>query len=824
MFNDLRYALRMLRHNPGFTLVAIGSLALGIGANAAMFSFAYFILLRPLPVPNASGVMVVQSQFRGESLVGLNVFSPVSYPDFDDLRKRSRSFSGLTASEYYQFGFAPDRAASPQMEFGALVSGNFFDVLGVHPELGRTFRPEEDQVRGRDAVAVLGHELWATQFGSSRDVIGRNIFLNGLAFTVIGVAPESFHGPNAYLRADVYIPLAMEPALRPADAGKSQQSVLDMRGARTMMVHGRLKPGVSASQAAAEARVISQQLAHAYPKTNDTCTLVVATYARSQIQAIPVVTMLCLLLSTLAAVVLLIACANVMNLMLSRSSARSREIAVRLAVGAGRIRLVRQLLTESLVIAILGGALGLVVAEAGADLFSQFRIPIDIPIVVDVRLDPGVLLFTLLVSMASAVLFGLAPALQSTRPDLIGTLKSAGVVSGKRRRFLGRNTLVIIQVAGSLLLLVFATQAFRGARRILITPPGFRTTHVLTAAFNPSLARDSVDQTQEFYRKLVEQARTLPGVKSAALAQTLPMVPASPPIRVIPEGIRLPVGTEAVSVLSTIVTDGYFETMAIPVVRGREFQPGDRAGTPAVAIINEQFAHKYYPNQDVIGRRLRLYSTDGPFVQIVGVAKMTKYAFPIEPAIEYLYLPLAQNPTDDMTLMLQTAGPSSAAAAPLRDLVRRLDARQPINGLRSIEEFYDVRATQTISILVGSIGAMAMLGLALALVGLYGLMTYSVSLRQREIGIRMAIGGEPGGVARMVLKQGMTLAGSGVAIGLLLSAAVSKPMAMMVSARGFNWPLVALVALVLLFMAGLGAYVPARRASKVDPNNVLRQE
>ncbi len=824
MLNDLRYALRTLRQNTGFALVAIGSLALGIGANAAIFSFAYFMLLRPLPVPKASEVMVVQSQFRGESLAGLAQYSPVSYPDFDDLRKRSHSFAGLTASEYFQFGFATDKKALPEMKFGALVSGNFFDVLGVRPDLGRGFRADEDKVAGRDAVVVLGHDLWTTAFAKRPDVLGESIFLNGLPFTVIGVAPESFHGPNAYTRADLYIPLAMEPVIQPAQAGEAGQNALKMRGLRVMMVHGRLKPGAGVGQAAAEARVISQQLAQAYPKTNSTCTLVVATYARAQIEAIPVATVLVLVMSALAAVVLLIACANVMNLMLSRASARSREIAVRLAVGAGRGRLIRQLLTESLLIAILGGTLGLLVAQAGADLFSQFRIPTDIPIIIDVKLDPGVLLFTLLVSMASAILFGLAPALQSTKLDLVPALKSAGAASGQRRRFPGRNALVIAQVAGSLLLLVLATQGFRGARRILLSPAGFRTTHILMASFNPALARDSKEQTQEFYRELVEQARTLSGVKSAALTQAIPMVPATPPIRVVPEGVQLPTGTEAISLLSNVVSDGYFGTVGVPLIEGREFQSTDGMDSPRVAIVNEQFARNYYPHQNVIGKRLRLNGADGPFVEIIGLAKMSKYVFPVEPALGFVYLPLSQNPRDEMILMLETAGPSSAAAAPLRDLVRRLDSRQPIYGMRTIEEVLDVRATQTISLLAGAIGGLAVLGLALAMIGLYGLMTYSVSLRQREIGIRMAIGGDRTDVVRMVLKQGMVLAGSGVAIGLLLSAAVSRLGAVNVIAQGFNWPLVAPVALALLAMAALGAYIPARRASRVDPNTVLRQE
>jgi predicted permease len=532
--------------------------------------------------------------------------------------------------------------------------------------------------------------------------------------------------------------------------------------------------------------------------------------------------MLVLLLLALAGVVLLIACANVMNLMLSRASGRSREIALRLAIGAGRGRLIRQLLTESLVIAVLGGALGLIVAQAGASLFSQFRIPSDIPILIDVKLDPGVLLFALSVSVASALLFGLAPALKSTKPDLVSALKAGRTSDGKRRLW-GRNVLVIAQVAGSLLLLVFATQAYRGASVILSSPAGFRTGHLLTASFNPTLARDSMEQTKEFYRRLLDQARTLTHVKSAALSQAVPLMGANSR-RVIPEGVQLPTATEAVSVLSNTVSDGYFDTVGVPIVEGREFQLTDREDSPHVAVVNEQFARKYYPNQGAIGRRLQLESTGGPFVEIVGVAKQSKYVNLFEPPMECLYLPLTQNPTAGMALMLETEGPSAGVAGPLRDLVRSLDSRQPIYGVRTIEEVFDLRATKSVSILIEAIGGLGFLGLVLALVGLYGLMTYSVSLRQREIGIRMAIGANQTTVVRMVLKQGMALAGSGVVIGLLLSLAVGKPTAAMVGAHGFNLPLVALAAMALLAMAALGAYIPARRASRVDPNTVLRQE
>jgi predicted permease len=346
------------------------------------------------------------------------------------------------------------------------------------------------------------------------------------------------------------------------------------------------------------------------------------------------------------------------------------------------------------------------------------------------------------------------------------------------------------------------------------------------------LARDSMEQTKEFYRRLLDQARTLTGVKSAALSQSVPLMgsPAFAPLggfgsmRVIPEGFQLPTGTEAVSLPSNTVSEGYFRTIGVPLVEGREFLETDRADSPRVVVVNEQFAGKYYPNQKVIGKRLRLNGATGPFAEIVGVAKKSTYLNPFEPPLEYLYLPMTQNPSGAMTLMLETEGPPADEAGPLRDLVRRLDANQPIYAVRSIEEVYDLTVKQRMDIIREIIGALGFLGLTLALVGLYGLMTYSVSLRHREIGIRMAIGADPANVVGMVLKQGMILAGSGVVIGLVLSLAVSRPLANLVQGRGFNLPLVALVTFALLAMAALGAFIPARRASQVDPNTVLRQE
>jgi predicted permease len=820
MLRDFRYALRTLRQNPGFALVAIISLALGIGANAAIYSFADALLLRPMAVPHASQVMAVQSQMRGEAIGGLAGYVQVSYPDYRDLRDRGQSFSGLAAAEYIPFGFSVTKGVLPEMKFGNIVSGNFFRVLDITPALGRGFRPDEDEVPGRDAVVVLGYDLWKNSLSSRPDAVGGTIYLNGIPFTVIGVAPEPFRGPYNLVRSELFVPMAMEPRL----AGDPQRSIREQRGARAFFVNGRLKPGVSVAQAAAEARVIGQQLAKAYPDTNRTTSLEVGTDIQARMRLGVGNALIIGFLLALAVVVLLIACANVMNLMLSRARARSREIAVRLAMGAGRTRLVRQLLTESLVIALLGGVLALVVAEAGVDLFARLRVPSDIPIVVDPRLDARVFLFALLISVVSAVLFGLVPALQSTSPHLVPALKSGRAEGGKRRRFFGRNALVIAQVAGSLLLMVFATQAYRGSAIVLSSSAGFRTDHLLLASFNPGLARYSDKQTQEFYKNLLDRTRTLIGVKSAAFAQQLPMMATGGQTRVIPEGVTLPPGTEALTMLSNTVSDGYFRATGIPLMEGREFQVTDRADSPRVAIVNEQVARKYYPKQSAIGKRLRLAGSNQPPLEIVGVAKQSKYSFMVEPPFEYIYLPLSQNPQPGMTLLLQTAGPSGTVAGPVRELVRSMDAQQPVFSVRTMEEFFDQRATQTLALLNSAMAGMGMLGLVLALVGLYGLMTYSVGLRQREIGIRMAVGAAQSSVLNMMLRQGMVLAGTGVAIGLVLSILAGNSMTALIGTSNFYLPLVALVCFGLLAAAGLGAYIPARRASLLDPNVVLRQE
>jgi predicted permease len=815
MVNDIRYALRTLRQNPGFALVAILSLALGIGANAAIFSVADAMLLRPLPVPRPSQVVSVRAQHRGDPS------GDMSYPDYVDYRNKTRSFDSLAAFKLASFGFAKSKDELPQMKAGFLATGNCFHVLDIEPRIGRGFRPDEDRVPGRDAVVVIANDLWRTEFGASPDAVGKTVFLDGVAFTIIGVTPESFTGIDQYFRPAFYLPMTMWPRL----AGSPERNFLEKRGDRGLFVKGRLKPGVSLASANAEAGVIGKWLEQAYPDTNRDCSAKVQTEFEVRVDMSPSDAALAGTMLALVGIVLLIACANVANLLLSRARARSREIAVRLAIGAGRWRLIRQLLTESLVIALLGGALALVVAQAAVSFFSRIRMMSEIPIVLDVRMDVRVLLYALLAAVASAVVFGLVPAIQATKANLVPALKSGtSDGGGKRCRLLGRNALVIAQVAGSLLLLVCATQLFRGTSYLLSEPPGFRTNHLLMVTFDPTLVRYTPAQAQDFFKRLVERARALPGVKSAALTRMVPMANMYQGESVIPEGYQMPRGRDTVPAFANTVGEGYFATTGIPLLAGRGFEAADRADSQRVAVVNQRFAEVYYPKQDALGKRFWIGDRKGQPLVIVGVAKVTSYQSLGEPPIEAIYEPLSQNPQTRMTLLLESYGDSAALLGPVRETVRALDANQPIYSVHTMEEYFEERGRKLFSMLSEVTAAMGLLGLALALVGLYGLMSYSVSRRTREIGIRMAIGANRGGVITMVLKQGLLLAGIGVAIGTLLSLAFGRALALGIETPSFDPRVFAAVPAALLAMAALSAYLPARRASRIDPVEALRLE
>jgi macrolide transport system ATP-binding/permease protein len=821
MLADIQFALRILRKTPGFTVIAVLSLALGIGANSAMFSLADALLFRPLPVPSASRVVTV-SDAAPDLPVG--TFGNISYPDYVDLRDKTSSFAGLTALTYTSVGVAEQPDALPQLRLAQTVSGDFFRVLEVEPVLGRTFSSQEDRVPGRDAVAVLGYEMWEQHFSADPKIVGRTVRLNNVEFTIIGVAPKKFSGLNLVVHPDLYIPAMMLPRV----ASSGAVNPLDRRDVRTFTVKGRLKPGVTVAQADAEMATLASGLAAAYPTTNRNHSLIVRTEVQARIAQSPPNAFFAAMLMAVAGLVLIIACANVANLLLSRARSRSREMAVRLAIGASRGRLMRQLLTESTLLSLAGAALGLLVAQYAADYFTRVRFSNDLPLSLVVQLDRRVLIFSLIAAVVSALLFGLVPAIQSSKTDLVRALKS-GEAAAWRRRALGRNALVIAQVAFSLILLSAATLFVRTLRVVVLGNPGFRTDHLLMMTFDPSLVHYSEDKTREFYRTLTERARQLPGVTNVALAQMIPFDAGSiASDNIAPEGYQFPKGKDSDAVFSSNVDEHYFDTMGTPVVRGRGILATDTATAPSVAVINEFMAEHYWPNQNPIGKRFREAGRDGAWVQVVGVARNATYLAIGEPRIPFFYAPLAQHPPTHMTLLVETPSDASGLAEPVRNLVRSLDAHQPIYNVRSMREYYQTQGLFGIRLIVKLVTGMGLLGLAMALVGLYGLVSYSVSRRTREIGIRMAIGAQGSDILRVILRQGMTLAIIGVGVGLVGCLASVRLIRSAFTRLGeINaldpWSFIVLP-IAMLAVTMLASYIPARRAAAIDPNQALHHD
>jgi putative ABC transport system permease protein len=816
MFTPLRLALRMLGKNPGFTLVAIASLAIGIGATSASFSIADVLLLRPLPVLEPSSVVEVTPARMG----AFGTDSSLSYPDYRDLRDGNRSFDGLVASQLWAFGFSPDATVIPKTTYGTYVSGNFFKTLGVRPVLGRGFLESEDQAVGRDAVVILGHDFWVNEFNANPSIVGASLRLNGVECKIVGVASAQFTGVEQLVKPALFVPLAMAPRL-------GRENSLEKRDMRWLTVNGRLKPGVSVAQANADIGAIAARLEQLYPATNRGRQMEVQTQLQYRIKQVPPQAGLAVMQALLALCVLLVACANVAGLLLSRARARTREMAVRLAIGAGRWALIRQLLLENLLLAIAGGGAGILLAFSITDFFNAIPIPTDVPVFLMAAIDQRVLLFTLAASVVSTFLFGLIPAFQTTRVDLVPALKATDADSGGRRRLWGRNLIVVGQVALSLVLLVVSALMWQGFRDQLKQGAGFRTDHLYLAGFNTTPMNYSEQQTRRFYKDLLDKTRLAPGVRSAALASDVPLGFNFPSIGMVPEGYSLPAGQQAISILNYLVSDGYFATQGVRILRGRGFLATDQADTPLVAVVNAHFAEHYWPKQDALGKRFHLGNATGPMVQVVGIAETGKYVWISEPALDFMYLPYTQHSTGALTLLAESSAPDAGTLAPVvRAVVRKIDPAMPYTNARTMQDFFDQRAVKTTNIIIEVASSMGLMGLGLALVGLYALVAYSVSRRSREIGIRMAIGADRQGVLRMVLRQGLTLGSIGVGVGLILSFPVCRALAsgLWTVTGNMNYAILPAVAAPLLVVTVLAAYLPARRASLIDPMRALRDE
>jgi putative ABC transport system permease protein len=821
LWQDVRYGFRMLAASPSFTVVAVLSLAIGIGANCAIFSFADGLLLRPLPVARPGEVLTVGSRSSLEALDASSLVS--SYRDYIDIRDRSASFDGLAAFSYLTVGFANDPTATPKLTMGMMASSNLLPLMGVEPTIGRTFRADEDQVPGRDAVVVLGRTMWEQQFASDPHVLGRRVWINGVPFTVIGVTPASFTGLNAVVRSDFFVPLVMAPRVITDRAAGS----LETRDVRNLRLKARLKPGVTQAQAQSELTVIATDLARAYPTTNRNQQFFVKTELQARVSEDPPDAMLIAMLSTLAIAVLLVACGNVAGLLTSRAPVRAREMALRLAIGAGRARIVRQLITESLLVAVAGGVLGLGIGYAGMLLFRQIEIPSELPIALAFQMDRRALVFSLAVAVASAVIFGLVPAVQASRTDLAAIMKAGDAIAPGRRRRWGRAVLTTAQVAVSVVLLVVAMFMYRGFRQELAGGPGYRTDHLIMMGVDTSLIRYTDAQSQHFFQEVANRAGALPGVKAVTLTTSIPMLNDTLNGEAIaPEGFQYPPGKEGSETLASKVDEYFFDTLAIPLVEGRNFTRQDDEGATRVAIVNQHFAQHYWPNQDPLGKRFRLKSAKDAWVEIVGVAKTSKYIFIAEPPTDFVYLPYRQNPSSSMMLVAQSTGDAGTLAAPLRDVVRGMDASMPVFNMRTMERLYHMRAISVFNVLVTTVAAMGLMGLVLAIVGLYGLVAYAAARRTREIGIRMAIGATAPTVLRMVLRQGVTLALTGLVLGLAgsIGAGVLLSAAFPSGNDQRDYLSLALVAPVVLVVTVLATYIPARRASRVNPMEALRYE
>lgn len=821
LWQDVRYGCRMLGKNPGFTTVAVVSLAIGVGANCAIFTVADALLLRPLPVARPGEIMTVGSMNRLEALRATALVS--SYRDYVDVRDRASSYEGLAAFSHNTAGFASDSKMTTKLKMGMVVTANMFSLMGVEPTIGRGFRPEEDQVPGRDAVVVLGHTMWEQEFASDPSVLGRSVYINGHAFTVIGVAPSEFTGMNQFVRSDFFVPLMMSAPI----VTDPKAASLEVRDARNLTLKGRLRDGVSQAQAQTELTAISGDLERAYPDTNKNRAMFVRTELQARIAQNPPDATLIAMLSTLALAVLFVACANVAGLLTSRAPVRAREMALRLAIGAGRRRLVRQLITESLLVALAGGVAGLGVGYAGMTLFRQIELPTEPPLLLAFQMDRRALFFSLAVAVASAVIFGLVPAIQATRSDLTAVMRAGDSVAPGRRRRWGRVILVGGQVAISVVLLAIAMFMYRGFGTQLASGPGYRTDHLLMMTFDPTLVRYSNTQSQQFFQQVAERARQVPGVTRVTMTTSIPMLNDTIGASMIaPEGYQFPSGQQSVSVLSSMVDEHYFETMEIAILKGRNFLVTDDIGAPLVAIVNQHLADRYWPNQDPLGKRLRLEEGDKPWIEIVGVAKTAKYIFFAEPPSDFVYFPYRQKSKPRMVLVAQSAGDPSSLVGPLRQVVRDLDANLPVYNVRTMSELYRMRAISVFNVIVGIVAGMGAMGLGLAIVGLYGLVAYAASRRTREIGIRMAIGANRTAVLRMVLRQGIALAIIGLVIGLAASVAAGKLLAVafadQINHQDFLAPL--LVAPIVLAVTFLASYIPARRASLIDPTTALRCE
>ena len=821
VLKDFRYAARSLAHSPGFTLVVVLTLAFGVAVNANLFGVFGSLFLRPLPVPNAGRLALIVERVEGWSML-----QNISFPDFKDYRARTTSFDRLMAYNYEEAHISSD-GSSPERAWLQLVTPDAFDALGVTAALGRTLVPADGEDKGGRAVAVLTYRYWKNHFGGDLNIVGRTIRLNGRPFSVVGVTREGFDGFALMLEMSAFVPSGAADTL---SSGGARQ--LEARDTPWWYVMGKLKPGATFATANAEVQVIGRQLAQTYPAAHKHAASTVMVLPENRARPDPSIadftTVFAALFLGLVALVLLIACANVANLMLARAATRQPELTMRAALGASRSRLIQQVLAESLLLAAMAGAVGWALSVWTGGLVMRFAFAFDSGFPLNIEYRPALrdYLFTAMISLFAAGISSIVPARRASRIDLVTSIKGgAGQrVTGHQHRL--RDLLVVGQVVFSLVVVIGGGLFLKSLQQVRAIPLGFRTDRLLMLYFNLGLQGYDEPHGREFARQLLEKVRALPGAEAAGLTQHVPFDYFLATRSVWPENAPATMKDGSTGVAYDRVDAGFISMLGLRVVRGRTLAETDTATAPRVAVINQALADLCWPGENPVGKRLR-WTSSGPWTEVVGLAETAKYGMISESPRPYLYLPLQQDYSAPLALMVRGRTDPSALTDDLRAAVQSLDPNLPVYSVRTMDHLLDNSFFARLPMRLGAMLAafQGAIGLLLAVLGLYSVVAYAVSRRTREIGIRMALGADARDVVRLVVREGMRLTVVGVAAGLVLAGALGVGLSKVLYGLGALDPVAFVGGTVLLLAtAGLACYLPARRATRVNPVEALRAE
>ena len=813
MMKDIRYAIRSLIKRPGFVAIAVTTLALGIGANTAIFSLVNTVLLRSLPVERPSEIVSVAVRAKDDSM------SAFSYPNYKDFRDHNDVLSGLLVYRFVPLSLS--RGGANERIWGYEVSGNYFDVLNVKAIQGRTFLPEEDKTKNANPIVVLSYDSWQQRFGGDPNLVGKDILINNHQFRVIGIAPEGFKGTEFVYSPEIWLTASMMEWAEPG------ADWIDDRSSKNLFGIGRLKPGVNARQAEASLNLFSQQLAKEYPDANEGQSIKIGSPGFILPDLRGAVVNFTWVMMAAVGLVLLVTCTNLAGLMLARATDRRKEIAIRLAMGANRLRLIRQLLTESILLSFVGGGAGLLLALWILKVLLALKPPIDFPLALDVDVDWRVLLFSLGVSVAAGAIFGLAPALQATRPNLVGTLKDTAAQGGAARTRL-RSVLVVAQIAISLVVLIAAGLVVRTLQQLQTMNPGFDPQNALTMSFDLGLQGYDEARGQQFYRQLMGRVRSLPGVEAASVSSYIPLSLNYNSRNVFVEGKPAERGENAPVAMNASAGPDYFKTMRTPILEGREFTEQDQEKSERVVIVNETFVRRLMPelqnSAEAVGKRFSFHSPEGPFRRIVGVAKAGKYFNIAEDPRPFVWTPMSQDYQSGGILTVRTKGNPEPLFGSVRAQVQSLDANLPLFDVKTLTEhmkfaLFPAKVAATV------LGVFGLVALMLSAIGVYGITSYAVAQRTHEIGIRLALGAQLGDVLRLVLRHGLKLTIIGAAIGLVGAYLATRAITSVLYGVSATDPLTfGVVSVLLIGVALIACYVPARRATKVEPLVALRNE